>query len=127
MLQKSVLAGPLKKITPKTIVDPKALEREFNRIKTHKICISNEESLTGIIGISLPIMSADGRILAASHVSAFKDKMSNSLMKELCFELNEATKQIELLIASSPTTKRSSKIEESRIRNFNSLTSVKNI
>ena len=72
-------------------------------------------------------MSADGRILAASHVSAFKDKMSNSLMKELCFELNEATKQIELLIASSPTTKRSSKIEESRIRNFNSLTSVKNI
>ena len=127
MLQKSVLAGPLKKITPKTIIDPKALEREFNRIKTHKICISNEESLTGIIGISLPIMSADGRILAASHVSAFKDKMSNSLMKELCFELNEATKQIELLIASSPTTKRSSKIEESRIRNFNSLTSVKNI
>jgi DNA-binding IclR family transcriptional regulator len=127
MLQKSILSGPLKKITPKTIIDTKSLEREFNRIKAHKISISNEESFTGIIGISTPITDAAGRIVAATHVSAFKDKLSSARMKELCAELAIATKQIEVLIEAGSSTKRLGKAEETRIRNGYYLTSVKNL
>lgn len=101
-LQKTILNGSRKKITPKTITDSKALEREFLRIKTRRISISNEESLEGIIGISTPITGADGRIVAATHISAFKGNLDSVAMKKLCSELGKATIRIEKLFSAGP-------------------------
>ena len=112
-LQKTVLSGRLKKITPKTITDPRALEREFMRIKKHRISISNEESFEGIIGISTPIIGSDGRIIAATHISAFKSSLDSVRMKQLCAELGKATLRIEKLIAEGPQIKQFTKIPPS--------------
>ena len=110
-LQKTILAGSRKKITPKTITDPKALEREFMRIKSRRISISNEESFEGIIGISTPITGIDGRIIAATHISAFKGKLDSVRMKKLCAELGKSTLRIEEVIAGGPNMKQFNKVE----------------
>jgi IclR family acetate operon transcriptional repressor len=112
-LQKTILNGALKKITPKTITDPKALEREFMRIKSRRISISNEESIEGIIGISTPITGIDGRVIAATHISAFKGKLDSVRMKKLCSELGKATLQIEESIAAGPQITQFTKSEPS--------------
>lgn len=110
-LQKIILSGPRKKITPKTITDQKALEREFIRIKSRRISISNEESFEGIIGIATPITGIDGRVIAAAHISAFKGKLDSARMKKLCTELGKATLRIEESIEVGPNINQITKSE----------------
>ena len=126
IIQKSVLSSPLKKLTPKTIVDPKCLEIEFTRIKKHRISVSNEESFTGIMGLSTPIIGADGRIVAATHISAFKVELNSVRIKELCAVLAVATKKIEGLIEAGSGTEHKVKVEK-LIRDSNYLKIVKSL
>ncbi|MBI3428513.1 MAG: IclR family transcriptional regulator [Actinobacteria bacterium] len=99
-LRKLVLSSPRKRVTPRTITDAKALERELNRIKSRRISISNEESFEGIIGIATPIAGSDGRIVAAAHISAFKGSLDSARMKKVCSELGKATLRIEESLAT---------------------------
>jgi DNA-binding IclR family transcriptional regulator len=63
------LAGPLKKFTPKTIVEPQKLEAEYKRIRSRGYAKSEEEAVDGVVGYAIPIYHADGKLAAAIHVS----------------------------------------------------------
>lgn len=56
---------PLKKLTPKTITDPAALESELARIAKYDIGFDNEEFVLGMVAIAVPIYNLDRCIVAA--------------------------------------------------------------
>lgn len=75
-LEARVMAAPLTPLTPQTMVDPARLAQEFQEIRDRDTSISIEETITGIIGFGAPVRDTAGRLIAAVHISAFKDNLA---------------------------------------------------
>jgi IclR family acetate operon transcriptional repressor len=76
-LGERVLSRPLRRLTPRTIVDAAQLQSEFQEIRERGTSLSAEETITGIVGFSAPVQDAAGRLIAAVHISAFKDNLAD--------------------------------------------------
>jgi IclR family acetate operon transcriptional repressor len=75
-LERLVLRRKLRPLTAKTITDPKRLAEELARIRERDVSVSREETISGIVGIGVPVRDTEGRVIAAVHISAFKDNLS---------------------------------------------------
>ena len=61
---------PLIPHTPKTLVDPVRLAREFERIRANGYAVEDEEYLSGVCCLAVPVRTADHRLVAALAVHA---------------------------------------------------------
>jgi DNA-binding IclR family transcriptional regulator len=83
----------LPKYTPKTIVDPRRMEREFATIRSRGYAIDNGERFADGRGIAVPVMDPDGMPIAAmlclGRISPDRDKEIVQQMQALARELSE--------------------------------------
>lgn len=67
---------PLQRYTENTITDRGKLEQELERIRRDKTSTDNEEYLTGLICVAVPVLSRDGKPCASVAVHAPVARMS---------------------------------------------------
>ncbi len=60
--------SPLEALTPNTVTDPEALQRELKDIRRRGFAIDNEEFIEGMAAIAVPVRDADGRYMASIGV-----------------------------------------------------------
>jgi DNA-binding IclR family transcriptional regulator len=94
-LASRALAGPLPRLTARTITDPGLLRLEFERILKRGYATSHEEGVDGIVGYAVPIRHPDGRLAAAVHVSVIAGRAVKSHERKLIGAANECAAQIE--------------------------------
>jgi IclR family acetate operon transcriptional repressor len=64
-----LLAGPLERATPATIVDPNALIAQLQEIKVRGYAQTLEELEEGLNAVAAPVRQADGEVVSALSVS----------------------------------------------------------
>lgn len=69
-------AAPLKRLTPRTITDEHSLLRELGRIRADRIGTDDEEFLTGLTAVAVPILDVRQRVLATVAVHAPTSRMT---------------------------------------------------
>ena len=89
------LAGPLKKLTPNTIVDARELEQEYERIRSRGYAKSTEEAVEGVVGYAVPILQATGTLAAAIHVSVIGRRATKSHERKLIGAARDCAGQVE--------------------------------
>ena len=67
--QEEILSSPLKSYTPKTITDPSALREEIRKIRREGCAISFEEMTLGAAEIAVPLLNAQGDLVAALSIA----------------------------------------------------------
>jgi DNA-binding IclR family transcriptional regulator len=67
-LEARVMQRPLRRFTDRTLVDPRALAAEYDRIRKTGWAISHEETVAGIVGYAVPIRVGSD-LVGAVHVS----------------------------------------------------------
>lgn len=90
-----VLAGPLQKLTPNTITDPRELEAEYARIRGRGYSKSAEEAVEGVIGYAVPILHANGSLAAAIHVSVIGNRATKAHERKLIQAARDAAGHVE--------------------------------
>ncbi len=81
---------PLIPHTANTLVDPVMLSRELDTIRSDGYSTDNEEYLTGICCLAVPVREADGRLVAALAVHAPASRMRVDQAKEFLPLLRQA-------------------------------------
>ena len=76
-LEAATLKASMPPLTSHTITLREELAVEFATIRGQRYSISNEETISGIFGFAVPVWGAPGRLIAAVHVSAFRDLVSS--------------------------------------------------
>ena len=71
-------------LTPQTITDPARLRTELARIRAQGYALVDQELETGLRTLSVPLVSADGAVLAAINVSAHAARRSLESLLEHC-------------------------------------------
>ena len=100
-LEARVMAGPRPALTPQTITDPDRLAAELGEIRERDTSISIEETITGIVGFGAPVRDATGRLLAAVHISAFKDNLAEDDVPRIEQATREAALDIQRALSAS--------------------------
>jgi len=77
------LPRPLRALTPKTIISPDELRSELIQIRRQGYSLDDGEAITGVRCVAAPIVSADGRLLAALAIQAPAVRMSRARLKQL--------------------------------------------
>jgi DNA-binding IclR family transcriptional regulator len=67
---KFLRAAALKRHTPNTIVDPRRLERELERVRRDKLATDNEEFLPSLVAVAVPVLDDRGRTCGAISLNA---------------------------------------------------------
>lgn len=72
-LEATAIAAGLPALTSRTLTTACRFRADLVAIRERGYSVSNEETITGIVGLAVPVWSAPGTLLAAAHVSAFRD------------------------------------------------------
>lgn len=78
-----LLKRGIRKHTPKTITDPAALRREFQKIRKQGYAFSDEEAIEGARGVAAPVYDQSGEMVAALAISLPTAKFPLSRLDEL--------------------------------------------
>jgi IclR family KDG regulon transcriptional repressor len=78
-LQKRI-QGPLKALTPKTIVDPAMLMRHLSIVKEQGYAIDDEEAQVDCICIAAPIWNSQRKVVAAVSISGTANEIRSKRM-----------------------------------------------
>jgi DNA-binding IclR family transcriptional regulator len=85
---------PQRPLTPATIVDVAALERELGETRRRRIGINRNEHLSGLIAVAVPVMLDRQRACAAVAVQAPVGRMTLEELLGFVPRMREAAGQI---------------------------------
>jgi DNA-binding IclR family transcriptional regulator len=83
VLGETLAARGLPRLTERTIVDPNALKRELDGIRSKGWAVDNEESALGLRCVAAPVRDASGHVTAALSVSAPATRLSQSDIRQV--------------------------------------------
>jgi DNA-binding IclR family transcriptional regulator len=67
-IQEAVLAGPLTRFTPLTVVDPDALRKILADVRAHGFAVNDRQVTMDSLSVAAPIRAADGEVVAAVSI-----------------------------------------------------------
>jgi IclR family pca regulon transcriptional regulator len=79
--RRRILATERRKLTPRTVTSMRELTALVERARHDGFAIVDQELEIGLTSVAVPILSADGRCVAAMNVSAQSQRMSASALK----------------------------------------------
>jgi IclR family KDG regulon transcriptional repressor len=88
-LEKYLINNPLKRRTPKTIVDVKTLKNQLINIKKAGIAFDDEEYAIGVFGIASDIRDSTGEVVGSAGILAPSARRSRDEMLKLAPILKE--------------------------------------
>jgi IclR family acetate operon transcriptional repressor len=89
-----IMSAPLARFTPRTIVDPKKLEVEFQAIRRRGFAINDQESALGILGVAVPVYDDNGQVTAALALSAPSARVDGTAGRLLTSILRKAARRL---------------------------------
>lgn len=81
-VKQRILARPLQRYTPYTIVGKRAMEEELARVRRNGYAIGCNETIDGITCIAVPIFGSGGEVLAALSVSSASSVLVSGRYRE---------------------------------------------
>lgn len=85
----------LQRLTPGTIVDPKALRARIEQARSDDFAIAREEHELGVLALAVPLRNMKGSTLAALNVVVSPDRMGeDALLRDLLPLLQEAAREL---------------------------------
>ena len=71
-------------LTPQTLTDPQALRAELARVRAQGYAAVDQELEPGLRTLGVPVLSADGQVLAAINISVHAARMSLDQLVDSC-------------------------------------------
>jgi DNA-binding IclR family transcriptional regulator len=73
--QKALLAGPVPRLTGRTLTDPEVLRRHLKIVQDHGYAVEDEEATLGDAGLAAPVFDWSGRVVGAVGVVGPVDRL----------------------------------------------------
>ncbi len=94
-LRRRLFSQDRPRLTEHTLTDQNELERELGRILHQDHAISREEAIIGVVGIAVPVRDDHGVVVAAIHISALSNRVTDQQEADLLAAARGAATQIE--------------------------------
>ena len=89
-----VLAGPLERLTERTVTDPARLQAQLRKVREVGYAVTEEELELGLNAVAAPVRTFDGRVVAALSVAGPSYRMSQERLPEIAAWTRGAARQL---------------------------------
>jgi IclR family acetate operon transcriptional repressor len=96
-----ITSGKLRRYTDKTITEPEALRVELDRIAEQGVSTDDQEFLSGVVCLAVPVCDRNGRACAALAISAAEARLTLGQALSFVPQLREAAGKLSESLASS--------------------------
>ena len=96
-----ITSGKLRRYTDKTITEPEALRVELARIAEQGVSMDDQEFLSGVVCLAVPVCDRNGRACAALAISAAEARLTLDNALSFLPQLREAAGKFSESLASS--------------------------
>ncbi len=96
-----ITSGKLRRYTDKTITEPEALRVELARIAKQGVSMDDQEFLSGVVCLAVPVRDRNGRACAALAISAAEARLTLDNALSFLPQLREAAGKFSESLASS--------------------------
>ena len=93
-LQRQILEGPLRALTPRTIVERAELEAELVRNAREGVAVSFGERQPGAASVASPLLVADGHAVGSISVCGPVDRFGEETVRRLCPLVQGAAREL---------------------------------
>ena len=90
--------NPIQPLTPHTVRDAAALNRELSRVRTRGYAVDNGEDSSGARCVAAPIFNAAGEVVAAISISGPAGRIDHARERELAKALMEVCGEISTML-----------------------------
>lgn len=97
-LEKIVYTTKLEKRTENSITDPKALLKEYARIREQGYAISDGENIKGAFGVGVPVRNSKNKVCACIAVASIKASITPEKLEFIKNVITDAANKISKLI-----------------------------
>ncbi|MBA7535678.1 HTH-type transcriptional regulator XynR [subsurface metagenome] len=97
-IKRVIYEQPLKKYTPKTIVDPKKMEEQLSKIKENGFAICDEELESGVKAVAVPIRNIYGKVIASITIVGLANRIHSNNIGRLIEILLASTQQLSKML-----------------------------
>ena len=100
VLEAHIANTPLARYTATTITEPKRLKAELARIRRQGYCTDNQEFMSGVVCIAVPVAGPKGDVCAGLAISAAQARLTLSGIKECLPDLRAAAQKLARALAA---------------------------
>lgn len=108
------LAAPLAPLTPRTISDPRALERELARVRERGYATGIEELEPGFMAVAVPVRARDGQVVAALGIGGPRVRLDPERLSAIARTLPEHAERISERLGARPLSPAAARNEAAR-------------
>ena len=76
-IRSSIVAGPLEKMTDRTITDPAVLVHDLEDVRARGYSVSRDETYSGVYGIGAPVFGPGNTVVAGMAIAAPNARMNS--------------------------------------------------
>jgi IclR family KDG regulon transcriptional repressor len=99
--------GKITKLTERTLIDPRRLEEELNKIRRLGYATSDGEAIRGTIGIAVPVWNSMGQVEAALALTAVESLCNMKQLMKFLPDLKRTAESISKMLGYSAGKKSS--------------------
>lgn len=93
-------SAPLARYTATTVTDPGRLKAELLRIRRQGYCTDNQEFMSGVVCIAVPVAGPKGDVCAGLAISAAQARLTLSGIREFLPDLRAAAQKLARALAA---------------------------
>ncbi len=106
--QKYLSTLPLTRYTENTITDAERLREELDRVRSEGVAVDNQEFMSGVVCIGVPIRGPSGRVAAGVAISAPEARLTTAEARQHIGALREAARKLALTFDEAPPAREDS-------------------
>jgi DNA-binding IclR family transcriptional regulator len=99
---RSLLSFPLEALTPRTITDEAALQRELARVRDRGYATGIEELEPGFVAVAVPIRARDGHVVAALGIGGPRVRLDTDRLDEVAGLLQAQARLVSGRLGAKP-------------------------
>ncbi|HWK47970.1 MAG TPA: IclR family transcriptional regulator [Stellaceae bacterium] len=100
--REAILGGPLQRLTPQTLTDPRQLRARLEQIRASRFFINRGEVNDDVASVTAPIFLAEGKVIATLSTSVPANRLSEARANEFGPLIVEAAQRISAALGYFP-------------------------
>ena len=99
-IKRIIFEQPLKRYTPKTIVDPEKLEEHLSKIRENGFAFCDEELEIGVKALAVPIRNISGKVVASITIVGLSNKLSSENIEKFINPLVSSARKLSEMLGN---------------------------
>lgn len=94
----AILAGPLTRMTPRTVTDPDCIRRHMAQVRAQGYAVGDEDAVEYVVAVGAPIFGGNHQVIGALSIGGIKPRYGDERITEIVTHVRKAAEELTMAL-----------------------------